>query len=166
MTLKFATLESWEQAERLMQPAFIRVIDNIRKHLEQSSWHGTYEDVQVWPDDTPPETRQRVLKLQDKLADADPNEVGDIQRTLETLPQPFPGYELCLTQADHRIHVDLWDLCYHICFSNYGVDEGDRTTPVEVDQTLFDETGEVDWHQLDAKARDRIAAIFDQLPTD
>jgi len=30
---KFSNITSWEQAELLMQPAFIRIIDHIRKQL-------------------------------------------------------------------------------------------------------------------------------------
>ncbi|MEM9543427.1 MAG: hypothetical protein AAGA60_28530 [Cyanobacteria bacterium P01_E01_bin.42] len=46
MKPKFKNLQDWEKAQVLMQPSLIRVVDNIRKHLDRSSWKGTYEDVQ------------------------------------------------------------------------------------------------------------------------
>ena len=42
MKPKFKTIQAWEQAQVLMQPAFIRVIDNIRKELEVSAWQGSF----------------------------------------------------------------------------------------------------------------------------
>ncbi len=30
-----------------MQPAMIRLVDNLRKQLEQSSWHSRYEQVEL-----------------------------------------------------------------------------------------------------------------------
>ena len=45
MKPKFKNKQAWEQAQLLMQPAFIRVIDNLRKQLEQSSWKGTYQEI-------------------------------------------------------------------------------------------------------------------------
>jgi hypothetical protein len=36
---------------------------------------------------------------------------------------------------------------------------------VEVDTTLFDETGEVDWNRLDAKAIQIVDQVFANLPT-
>ncbi|MDJ0511488.1 MAG: hypothetical protein QNJ64_19900 [Crocosphaera sp.] len=43
-TFKNAT--DWEKAELLMQPSFIRVMDNLRKQLEKSNLVATYEEVQ------------------------------------------------------------------------------------------------------------------------
>ncbi len=43
----FTDILAWQQAELLMQPAYIRILDQIRKQLEQSSWKATYEEVQM-----------------------------------------------------------------------------------------------------------------------
>ncbi|MEL6602708.1 MAG: hypothetical protein AAFP20_05715, partial [Cyanobacteria bacterium J06614_10] len=51
-TVEFATALARAEVEQLMQPALIRVIDNIRKQLEDSSWQGTYEEDLIWPDGT------------------------------------------------------------------------------------------------------------------
>ena len=42
----FQNATDWEKAEILMQPAFIRVMDNLRKQLEKSNLVATYEEVQ------------------------------------------------------------------------------------------------------------------------
>ena len=39
MNPKFKDIIAWEQAQLLMQPAFIRVLDNLRKQLELSLIH-------------------------------------------------------------------------------------------------------------------------------
>lgn len=156
---KFANPETWQQAELLMQPAFIRVIDNIRKQLDQTSWKGTYRDVLVWAEGTPEETKAIATQLQQQLAIATPEQAVEIEAQLSQLPQPYPGYELCLQKHDHQINVDLWQLCYQICFLNYEqLESGDEA--VEIDTSLIDETGDVDWQQLDAKAQQLVAQIF------
>lgn len=160
---KFANPETWQQAELLMQPAFIRVIDNIRKQLEQSSWKGTYRDVQVWAEGIPEETKAIALHLQQQLADATPEQAADIEEQLARLPQPYPGYELCLQKHDQQINIDLWQLCYQICFRNYAQLESGETETVEIDTGLIDETGDVDWQRLDAKAQQFVGQIFDDL---
>lgn len=47
MLPKFADELAWQQAEFLMQPVYIRVIDRIRQHSEQSTWQVSYEEVQL-----------------------------------------------------------------------------------------------------------------------
>ena len=47
MKPKIKTPEAWQQAELLMQPALIRVLDHIRKRLETSVWKGSYQDVTI-----------------------------------------------------------------------------------------------------------------------
>ena len=162
---KFANTLAWQQAELLMQPVFIRVIDNIRKQLEQSNWKGTYRDIQVWAADVPEETKEVVVQLQEHLATATPEEATEIHTALDQLPKPYPGYQLCLENHDRQITVDLWELCYQICFRNYSpvlnALDGDMT--VEIDTSLIDETGDVDWHRLDEKAKRIIEQIFSSL---
>ena len=79
--------------------------------------------------------------------------------------KPYPGYQLCLENHDRQITVDLWELCYQICFRNYSpvlnALDGDMT--VEIDTSLIDETGDVDWHRLDEKAKRIIEQIFSSL---
>ncbi|CCQ69158.1 MULTISPECIES: hypothetical protein [Crocosphaera] len=42
----FKNTTDWEKADILMQPAFIRVMDNLRKELEKTNLVATYEDIQ------------------------------------------------------------------------------------------------------------------------
>jgi hypothetical protein len=131
MKPKFKNTLAWEQAELLMQPAFIRVIDNIRKQLEDSSWQGSYQEV----------------------------------------VDPYPGYQLCLTRQDRLVQVDIWDLCFQICFSNYHPTQSEtygekitETQEVEIDINLIDETGDVDWQRLETKTQRIVKRMFADLP--
>jgi hypothetical protein len=163
MTPRFANSTAWQQAQLLMQPSFIRVIDNIRKHLDTSSWKGTYHDVHRWPDGATQDQQQQVIQLQKALETATPEQADDIHQTLDRLPHPYPGYELHLTQGDRTVDVDLWQLCYHVCFREFTAPHAAGQIPVEVDTLLIDETGDVDWQHLDDKARHLIEQIFENL---
>lgn len=131
MKPKFKTLLAWEQAQVLMQPAFIRVIDNIRKELENTSWKGTYQEIQF----------------------------------------PYPGYKLYLTQNNQSIIVDIWELCYQVCFLDYNftasleeTENSDFNQEVEIDTILLDDTGNVDWQGLETKAQRVVKRVFANLP--
>ncbi|MEL6221895.1 MAG: hypothetical protein AAFR31_04540 [Cyanobacteria bacterium J06627_8] len=161
----FSSSESWQQASILMQPVFIRLIDNIRKNLEETGWKGSYRDVQRWPDGTSPEAQYRFQKLQEEIAQASAEEVPGLRQALEQLPQPVPGYELLLQDGDRHITVDLWEVCYQICFLNYEEMQQTLGTPAIVDVGLLDdESGDVDWNQLDEKAKQIVSDIFSKLP--
>jgi hypothetical protein len=169
---KFQTTQIWQQAELLMQPAFIRLIANLEKQLENSNWRGDYKDVQVWAEDISDDTKATVMQLRSELDGATERQAEAIEQQLSQLPAPFPGYWLYLSRGDHQATVDLWDLCYQICFQNYdslhgtshAADEpiGDS---VAIDVSLFDETGEVDWHRLDDKTCQTVQQVFATLPT-
>jgi hypothetical protein len=45
MQPKFASELAWQQAEFLMQPIYIRIIDCIRQQSEISTWKVSYEEV-------------------------------------------------------------------------------------------------------------------------
>lgn len=124
MKPQFKDSQAWHQAELLMQPSLIRVIDNIRKQLETSPWQGSYEEVQT----------------------------------------PFPGYVLCVKKGDEERRFDIWEMCFEVCFQNYAPTHA-PTEPreVEIDTSLLDEDGEVDWNRLDDKARQLVEEIFAQL---
>lgn len=169
---KFQNMLVWQQAETLMQPAFIRLVANIGKQLEQSSWKGQYEDIQVWPEGTDEQTRALVTDLRNQLEGASGDRVDEIQQTLSTLPSPYPGHQLCLSYGSNQFCVDLWELCYRICFRDYDVETGTSrnrgfgkppSEGVEVDVMLFDETGDVDWNRLDEKAQKVVDQVFKKL---
>lgn len=120
----FKDARAWEQAQLLMQPTFIRVVDNIRKQLDLSQWKGRYEE----------------------------------------FDSPYPGYELHLTLGKESVVVDLWELCYRVCFQDYRPTHSDRAIAVEIDTQLLDKEGEVDWQALDAKTKRLIEDVFANLP--
>ncbi len=169
MKPKLADTLAWQQAELLMQPALIRVIDNIRKALEPTQWQSHYEEIFTFPPGTSEETSSRVLLLQQQLAEASPQEADRIGQILDTLPQPFPDYQLHLDGYGRSHQVSLWELCYAVCFQNFaaakllsdGNPQGD--IPVEIDTSLLDPTGEIDWQCLDNKAQAIVSQIFAQL---
>lgn len=163
---QFATPLARQQAMQMMQPALIRVIDNIRKQLDASSWKGTYQEDFLWPEGTAKQQQQDYLALQQQLNTASPEAYDQIQTQLRQLPQPVPVYTLCLEKPNeerqqHR--VDLWDLCYRICAQNYDPTRSPEML-LEIDQTLLDpETGALNWNQLDQKAARLVAAVFAEL---
>ncbi len=130
MKPQFKTRLAWDKAHILMQPALIRILDNIRKQLEISQWKGTFKDV----------------------------------------THPIPGYLLCLTQGDRSFEVDIWQLCYQVISNNYTAtfqhlfSENDQSSyELEIDDRLLDETGEIDWHLIEAKAQQSVRQIFNNL---
>ncbi|MGV2827431.1 hypothetical protein [Myxosarcina sp. GI1(2024)] len=126
----FKTRLAWEQARILMQPAMLRVVDNIRKELEVSDWKGSYREVN----------------------------------------EPIPGYHLCLSKPEHQIEVDVWELCYQVCFQEYNpvrhlFSQADtRPYKVEIDTRLLDDLGEIDWQLLESKAQQSVRQVFASLP--
>lgn len=47
MIPKFTDELAWEQAEFLMQPIYIRIIDRIRQHSAVSSWEASYVEAEI-----------------------------------------------------------------------------------------------------------------------
>jgi hypothetical protein len=164
---RFANALAWDQAELLMQPTLIRVIDNLGKQLEQSTWKGTYTETQVWAEGTSEETKAFVTQLQQQLVSADSEETEKIQAELEQLPSSYPGYQLCLEQNDRQVIIDIWQLCYQVCFRNYSpiLNAMDKELLVEIDTSLIDRTtGDVNWLRLDTKVKQLVEQIFSSLP--
>ena len=134
MKPKFKDTLSWQQAQVLMQPTFIRVLDNLRKELETSSWQGNYQEITT----------------------------------------PIPGYQLSLSQKERSVEINIWDLCFQICFCDYNPiradeseDEAAATQLVEIDTNLLDETGrDVDWQRLETKTQQLIKEVFASLPAE
>lgn len=163
-----------------MQPALIRVIDNIRKQLENTDWQGQYEDNLMWPAGTTEAQKQTYADLQKGLHGVPPEEHDRVAAEMAKLPQPSPLYTLRLTKkeiSDSSIEsqpeaqtraqakaqtIDIWETCYRVCAtheSNHT--EGD---PIEADNSLFDEAGEIDWLILDEKAKSLVSSLFQALP--
>jgi hypothetical protein len=123
MRPKFATELAWQQAEFLMQPIYIRIVDQISHHSEKSTLKVSYTEEQ----------------------------------------EPYLTHFLCLSDGDRELKFDIWQLCYRVCFTNYGnVYPPVESQIVAIDESLIDrETGEVDWVILDRKANTVIEQLFD-----
>jgi hypothetical protein len=125
MKPKFKNMAAWQQAELLMQPALIRIVDQVGKQVEETNWKATYKDVQ----------------------------------------DPIPGYELCLEGNGTSVCVDVWELCFQVCFRDYTPTHAElESQEVDIDTTLIDETGDVDWQSIDTKAQRLVAQVFASLP--
>jgi len=122
MQPKFPNQLAWSQAEILMQPILIRVIDNLRLSLENSNWKGTYQEIE----------------------------------------QPYPGYQLLLTKEEDVVNIDIWQLCFQVCFLNYH--EKQKEDYIAIDTSLISENGEINWEELDKKTKTIIQEIFASLP--
>lgn len=158
---------AWQQAELLMQPALIRVIDRIRQQLEVSDWKGTYQNEVIWPEGTTEETKKIVAQLVEQL-ESSPEQTAEIEQVLSKLPTPQPEYYLCLQRKGLPfVKINLWELCYQVCFRNYSPSLAAISSyAAEIDTSLIEAPGEVDWQRLDAKAGDLIEQIFANLPAD
>lgn len=130
MKPKFKNTLAWEQAQILMQPTFIRVLDNLRKQVEKTSWQADYQEAS----------------------------------------NPFPGYKLVLSRQERQVEIDIWDLCFQICFSNYDPEHIHVVTDlvnfsyeVDIDTTLLSQTGEVNWEVLEEKTKHLVEKVFANL---
>ncbi|MGL5081523.1 MAG: hypothetical protein ACRC8A_08545, partial [Microcoleaceae cyanobacterium] len=77
----------------------------------------------------------------------------------------YPGYRLDLECDSQTIGIDIWELCYHVCFKDYEQAHGSvESRDVEIDTHLFNEMGEVDWSRLEEKTQRIIDRLFENLP--
>jgi len=158
------TTDKWQQAGLLMQPALIRLIDQIRKQLEQSDWSGTYETFETWPEGTTAAIKMQVAELQSQLERASAEQAIALEQALSQLPQPDLVYMLHLRNNEHQVGINLWQLCYQVCFRNYDPATPQKPEDLQVDTTLIDPEGQVDWQILDHKAQQVVKQVFSQLP--
>lgn len=161
-------LKTWNQAELLLQPAFIRLIDNFRKAVEGTDWESRYEDLQDWPEGTTEAEKARWAELSALLESTQPVDVNAVEAELSALPTPELSYRLNIEKGEQQIQFDLWQLCYQVCFQAYvpGLpsDVGHETQAVEIDDRLLDAQGEVDWVALDSKVLSIVEQIMQSLP--
>ncbi len=156
---QFATAQDQRYAQALMQPALIRIIDNIRKQLDVSDWTGSYRDDMSWPAETTPGQKQQYFALQEMLETATPEEYDQIQAVLSQLPAPEHLYTLCLKKQDQQQEINVWQLCYRLCNST-----DTSNGPITVDTSLLNlEIGDIDWIALDEKAKRLVEETFQAL---
>ncbi len=122
MKPKFATELAWQQAELLMQPAYIRLVDQIRRQTEENA---------------------------------------DIPVSYVEVTEPYPSNLLCLTKDGQELRVDIWELCFQVCFTNFDEIYQQPEQAAQIDEHLFDpDSAEVDWTKLDHKAQAAVAQVF------
>lgn len=164
--LTFASAQARQHAESLMQPALIRVLDNLRKRMETSPWQGKYREHLLWPETATDAQKQRVMELRAQMDGAEAGQLEQIQAELARLPVPYPGYELHLysdagsnpdAEAEPDTVIDVWRLCCRACFVDF---DADSSQPVTVDSALLEADGEVDWLTLDEKVVELIDGVF------
>lgn len=158
MPPQFTTYIAWQQADLLMQPALIRLLDNLRKESERQQWDATYDNQLQWPEGTTEIQKLDYDRLHQLLYQAEGDKAPSLEAQLAKLPQPQPRYGLCLSQADRHATFDIWELCYQICFDDYVEDQ-----PASIDAQLLD-GNEVDWDQLEQKTKAIVLGVFANLP--
>jgi hypothetical protein len=122
MKPKFATEIAWQQAELLMQPAYIRLVDQIRRQAEENA---------------------------------------DIPVSYTEVTEPYPSNLLCLSKDSQELRVDIWELCFQVCFTNFEEIRQNTERIAQIDEGLFDpDSAEVDWKKLDHKAQAAVAQVF------
>jgi hypothetical protein len=137
MKPKFANEQAWQQAEILMQPAYIRLVDQIRLQTEENE-----SDIQVSYEEVTHPYPSNLLCLQPRV------QTSNLDHTTTNPAQPL-------------LKVDIWDLCFQVCFINYEPIAAETEQLVAIDTSLFHPNNqEVDWNKLDKKAKTTIHQVF------
>jgi hypothetical protein len=130
MKPKFADAASWQQAELLMQPAYIRLVDQIRRHQEESEVEVSYEEV---ADPYP----SSILCLHNKDFGKLVHK-GDRELRANIWDLCF---QICFTNYEE-------------------MQQGREQFATIDSSLFDSGSGEVDWHQLDLKAAEAIGQMF------
>jgi hypothetical protein len=144
-----------------MQPTLIRVIDNLRKHIETTDWQSTYVEQVLWPVSATEDQKQQVQAIAASLETASPEQADQLRQQLSTLPSPVPAYQLQLSRNGDTLVLDVWQLCFQVCFVDYVVN-----SPAQVDRDLLDIDNEVNWITLDEKAKRLVEIALRELTAD
>lgn len=159
-------MTSQQKLALLLQPALIRLIDQLRQQLTEASWTWSYDTIEVWPDEVPEETRSQYTEMMEALETASDDDAETIQDVLYTLPQPIPLYRLDVTYEETELEISMWQLCYQICFEDYRpkfLDLSVEAPELEkwaVDPALIDEADQVDWVALNEKAKTVVSQLM------
>ena len=162
-------MDKQQKLAMLMQPALIRLIDQLRQQLTEASITWTYETTELWPEDVPQETRQQYDEMTQALEIASDDDAEKIQDVLETLPQPVPLYRLEIEQNDEKIHMNMWELCYQICLQKYKPQldrmqvEAPNLSSYKIDKTLWESNDSIDWEALNLKAKKVVQRLTQSL---
>ncbi|NJN23499.1 MAG: hypothetical protein HC810_02680 [Acaryochloridaceae cyanobacterium RL_2_7] len=97
-------MDKQQKLAMLMQPALIRLIDQLRQQLTAASLKWTYETTELWPNDVPQTLRQQYQEMTEALEIANDDDADKIYAVLETLPQPVPLYRLEIEQGNEKLY--------------------------------------------------------------
>lgn len=162
-------LMNQQQLALLLQPALIRLIDQLRQQLTAASWAWSYDTIELWPDEVPSEVRSQYTEMLQALETASDDDAEIIQDVLETLPQPVPLYRLDVTLEDTVYQINMWELCYQICLKKYVPNLSNMTVQSpqlekqRLDPELLDSSGGIDWVVLNEKAKKVVESLMKQL---
>ncbi|QFZ91755.2 hypothetical protein [Synechococcus elongatus] len=156
----FASDQAWQAAEAVLQPSFIRLIDNLRQVLEASDWQHQVDQQLLWPEGTSDQDKQRWQDLELQLYRASEEEAPALEQELAALPTPQPVYTLQLDQGDRHHQFDLWELCWQLCCPAWQP-SGDYDG--QVDPVLLTPDGECDWDRLEIKTRQFVEQLLAQV---
>ena len=156
----------------LLQPALIRLIDQLRQQLKSADWDWSYDTQEAWPEEASESERSQYTEMMQALETASDEDAERIQDILQTLPQPIPIYQLSVTYNDVEHLISMWELCYQICFERYIPRLSNMSVqPPEIDQyemdaTLFDADEAIDWAALNQKAKVVVSMLVQHLESE
>ena len=162
-------MEQQQKLALLLQPALIRLIDQLRQQLAKSTWQWKYETLEVWPPEVSQSQRNRYAQLQDQLDTAQESEMEAIEAELAMMAMPIPVYQLEIWRDEAHQRVNMWELCYQICLCQYEpVFEAESLTSPSLaefpfDSKLLSETEEIDWVYLDQRAAQVVSRLLETL---
>jgi hypothetical protein len=130
MKPKFATERDWQQAEMLMQPAYIRLVDQIRRFTETSKVDVSYEEITE-----PYPSNILILKCGEH---AKLKEKGDRELRADIWELCF---QVCFTNYEE-------------------MQQGREAFATIDQSLFDPNSQEVDWQKLDEKAQGAIGQIF------
>ena len=96
-------------------------------------------------------------------------EVSDWEGTYQECQEPYPGYQLTLKHKEKTKTINIWKLCFQVCFIAFSPDnhpELEGKQEVDIDTSLLNQSGEVDWLRLEEKTSAVIAQFFSNLPSE
>ncbi len=153
----------------LLQPALIRLIDQLRLQLTGSNWQWSYQTHEIWPENVPQFARDRYGQLQAQLDTVKDTEAEVLDAELATMVMPVPVYFLDLIQGDRQLRINMWELCYQICLQEYSpvLASASLDSPAlalySLDPTLLESDETIDWSKLDQKAADVVSQMLEGL---
>ena len=94
-------------------------------------------------------------------------EKTNLVATYEEVQEPLPGHQLSLTHEDTSVTINIWDICFKVCFIDYQFSSNQLSQDsimVEIDNNLFNEDKQINWQHLKTKTEKTIQTIINNFP--